>query len=120
MEKTSGGKIKTKIKKEIARAYRHKRLIVGIISLLLLTAIYLFKDSQSITLRYSTFLGIMILFYLIDHLFYVRFEFKHYFFVIVIGVSCLLMRPLFFVYSQYYSLEENLKKPLKLGRSLLK
>jgi uncharacterized membrane protein YjdF len=94
-------KIKRKIREEIQKAYKHKRLIIGVITLLVLIAIYLFKDSSSVTLRYSTFLGVMVLFYLIDHLFYVRFEFKHYLFVIAIAVSTILMSHLYFVHPNY-------------------
>lgn len=93
--------IKNKIKEEIQKAYRHKRLIVGIISALLLIAIYIFKDSSSITLRYSTFIGIMLFSYLIDHLFDVRLELKHYIFILLIGVSTIMMSPLYFVYPTY-------------------
>jgi hypothetical protein len=93
--------LKNKFKEEIVRAYKHKRLIVGIIAFLVLAAIYFFKDSYSITLRYSTFLGVMILFYLIDHFFYIRFEFKHYVLVIIIAVSTILMSHLYFIHPQY-------------------
>lgn len=94
-------KIKSKIKEEIQKAYRHKRLIVGIISLLLLIAIYLFKDSSSITLRYSTFLGIILTSYIIDHLFDVRLELKHYISILIMGVTAILMSPLYFNYPSY-------------------
>ncbi|MEK6908638.1 MAG: hypothetical protein AABX23_01140 [Nanoarchaeota archaeon] len=94
-------RIKRKIKEEISKAYRHKRLIVGIISFLLVIAIYLFKDSSSITLRYSTFIGLVIAFYILDYLFDVRFHFKHYFFIIVIGVSGLMLSHLYFIHPQY-------------------
>ncbi|MEK6893899.1 MAG: hypothetical protein AABX10_00380 [Nanoarchaeota archaeon] len=97
--------LKNKIKKEIQKAYRHKRLIVGIISILLLVAIYLFKDSSSITLRYSTFLGVILVSYLVDHLFDVRLELKHYIFIFLIGVSTLMMSPLYFVYPTYDKLQ---------------
>lgn len=93
--------LKNKIKEEIHKAYRHKRLIVGIISVLLVIAIYLFKDSSSITLRYSTFIGILIVSYIIDHLFDVRLELKHYVFIVLIGVATIMMSPLYFVYPTY-------------------
>lgn len=94
-------KIKSKIKEEIANAYKHKRLIVGIISALLLVAIYLFKDSSSITLRYSTFIGILLVSYIIDHLFDVRLKVIHYVFIVVIGVATIMMSPLYFIYPTY-------------------
>lgn len=105
MKNSRKERIKNKIKNKISKAYRHKRLIVGIISLIVLIAIYLFKDSSSISLRYSTFLGVVVVFYLIDHLFDVRFEFKHYVFIIMIGVSTLLMSSLYFTYPQYDKLQ---------------
>ncbi len=94
-------KIKLKIKEEIQKAYRHKRLIVGIISILLLIAIYLFKDSSSITPRYSTFIGIILTSYLIDHLFDVRLELKHYIFILIMGITAILMSPLYFLHPSY-------------------
>ena len=93
--------LKNKLKEEIHKAYRHKRLIVGIISILLLIAIYLFKDSSSITLRYSTFLGVIIVSYLVDHLFDVRLKLKHYIFILLIGVATLMMSPLYFIHPTY-------------------
>ncbi len=98
-------RIKRKIREEISKAYKHKRIIVGIISLIVLVAIYLFKDSASITLRYSTFIGLIIAFYIIDHLFDIRFKLKHYFFVIIIGTSALFLSPLYFTYNQYDKLQ---------------
>lgn len=93
--------IKNKLKEEIQKAYRYKRLILGIISILLVVAIYLFKDSTSITLRYSTFLGVIIFSYVIDHLFDVRLDLKHYIFILIIGVATLMMSPLYFVHPTY-------------------
>lgn len=101
MKEDTKYKIKNKLKQEIKKAYHHKRLIVGIISALLLIAIYLFKDSSSITLRYSTFLGVIIVSYIIDHLFDIRLEFKHYIFIIIIGVATLMMSPLYFIHPTY-------------------
>lgn len=100
-DETRRQRLKRKIKEEISKAYRHKRLIVGIISLLTLIAIYLFKDTSSVTLRYSTFIGIIVAFYLLDHLFDIRFEFKHYSFIMIIGVAGLLLSHLYFTYPQY-------------------
>jgi len=90
-----------KIKEEIRRAYKYKRLIVSVISLILLIAIYLFKDSSSVMLRYSTFISLIVVFYVVDHLFDIRFEFKHYFFIILIGFSGILLSSLYFQYPQY-------------------
>lgn len=98
-------RLKNKLREEIRKAYHHKRLVVGIISILLLVAIYLFKDSSSITLRYSTFLGVILVSYLIDHLFDVRLAFKHYIFIFIIGVTTLMMSPLYFVYPAYDKLQ---------------
>ena len=98
-------KIKRKIREEIELAYRHKRLIVGLISFLVLVAIYLFKDTSSVTLRYSTFIGLIVGFYLIDHLFNIQFKLKHYFFIIIIGMSALFLNYLYFTYPQYDKLQ---------------
>ncbi len=98
-------RIKRKIREEISRAYKHKRWIVGVISLLVLIAIYLFKDSASITLRYSTFIGLIVAFYIIDHLFDIQFKLKHYLFVIIIGTATLFLSHLYFIYPQYDKLQ---------------
>jgi len=98
-------KIKREIRREIERAYRHKRLIVGIISFLLIIAIYLLKNSSSVALRYSTFIALIIGFYIFDHLFDIRFHLKHYFFIIIIGVAGLMFSHLFFIYPQYDKLQ---------------
>jgi len=98
-------RIKRKIKEEISKAYRHKRLIVGIISLIVLIAIYLFKDSPSVILRYSTFIGLIVTFSIIDHLFDIRFHLKHYFFIIIIGGVSILFYYLYFTYPQYDKLQ---------------
>ncbi len=94
-------KIKSKLKQELARAYRHKRSIVGIISTIIAIAIYFSKDSSSVLLRYSTFIGLIVGFYIFDHLFDIRFKPKHYFFILIIGVASLMFSPLYFVYPQY-------------------
>lgn len=100
-KKSRKERIKRKIREEIQKAYKHKRLIVGIITVLLLVAIYLFKDSSSITLRYSTFIGILLASYITDHLFDIRLKIKHYVFIIIIGVITIMMSSFYFVYPSY-------------------
>lgn len=101
MENSRRERIKSKIKAEIAKAYMHKRAIIAIISIIVLSTIYLSKGSSSITLRYSTFLGMVIGFYILDHLFDIRFNFKHYLFVIIMGVGGILMGPFYFIYPSF-------------------
>lgn len=98
-------KSKNFVSEEIKRAYRHKRVTIGIISAIMIVMIYLFKDSSSVTLRYTTFIVSLIAFYAADHLFDIRFELKHYVFVMIIGVSALLFSPLYFQYTQYDKLQ---------------
>lgn len=93
--------LRSEIREEIKKAYKYKRTVIGIISLIVLIAIYLFKDSPSITLRYSTFLGVILVSYIADHLFDVRLKFKHYVFIMIIAVSTLLMSPLYYIYPNY-------------------
>src|SRR3989344_1676531 len=76
MERAKNNKLKNRIKKEIEKTYKHKRLIIGTISLIVLIMIYLFKDSSSITLRYSTFIALIVAFYLADHLLDIHFKLK--------------------------------------------
>lgn len=94
-------RLKNKLKEEIRKAYHHKRLIIGLISILVLTTIYLSKGSTSLTLRYSTFLGMIIGFYILDHLFDIRFHLKHYILILIIGVGGILMSPFYFIYSSF-------------------
>ncbi|MBS3081332.1 hypothetical protein J4416_00135 [Candidatus Pacearchaeota archaeon] len=105
MERAKNNKLKNRIKKEIEKTYKHKRLIIGTISLIVLIMIYLFKDSSSITLRYSTFIALIVAFYLADHLLDIQFKLKHYLFIIIIGSTSILFYHLYFIYPQYDKLQ---------------
>jgi len=94
-------RIKKEIKREIAKAYRYKRIVVALITFIILIAIYFTKDASSMLLRYTTFIGFILGFYICDHLFDVRFEFKHYFFILFIGASTILFSHFYFIYHQY-------------------
>jgi len=100
-EESRRKRLKLKIQKEINKAYRHKRLIVSIISLIVLVMVYLSKDASSIILRYSTFIGFIVSFSIIDHLFDIRFKLKHYLFIIIIGAASIMFFHLYFIYPQY-------------------
>lgn len=84
----------------VQKAYLHKRLIISTLALIMLVMIYFFKDS-SLTLRTITFIGLIVSFYIADHLIDVRFRFYHYGFVIIIGITTLLFSPFYYQYPQY-------------------
>src|SRR3989344_1244842 len=90
----------SKLHREIERMYRHKRMLIASLAIIVVLMVYLFKDATT-PLRSMTFIGFLLFFYLVDHLLDVRFEFKHYCFIIIIGISSIMLSHLYFVYSQY-------------------
>jgi hypothetical protein len=88
------------IAKHIRMNYRHKRLFLIAFSLFLLLTLYLFENAST-TLRIVSTIASLFLFYSFDHLFDIRFQKKHYFFMFLIIVSGFLFSPLYFVYPNY-------------------
>ena len=93
-------KLKNMLKKEVRAMYRYKRIIIASLTILLLLTFYLFKDSTT-PLKIITFVGLLIAFYLGDHLFDIRFSIKHYTFIIIIGIGGILLSHLYFVHPNY-------------------
>ncbi len=85
---------------EKLRHYRHKRLVIFGLSLVILLMIYFFKEA-SFTLRAVSMVAFLLFFYTIDHVFDIRFKKYHYLFIIVIAAGGLLLSPLYFVYPNY-------------------
>ena len=88
------------MKKEISLDYNHKRRVIWFFSIFLVLMLYFFQNS-SFLLRAVTSLEFLILFYLIDHFFNVRFLPRHYVYIFVIAIVSILLSPLYFVYPSY-------------------
>lgn len=80
--------------------YKIKRRIIILISLIILSLLYAFKNTSFLIRALST-ISFIIFFYLVDHLFDVDFNEKHYAFALVIAFSSFLLSPLYFLYPQY-------------------
>jgi len=80
--------------------YRKKRYIVFGLSVLLLIMIYLFKNA-SFSLRAISCVAFLLFFYSVDHLFDIRFDRRHYVFIIIIAVASFLLSPLYYQYPNY-------------------
>src|SRR3989344_3709515 len=90
-----------------SKIYRRKRRLVIILSAVLLIAVYLFKDS-SFFLRAISTISFLVIFYVIDHFFDIRFKAIHYFCIIVIATSALLFSYLYYIYPNYDKIQHFL------------
>ena len=80
--------------------YRIKRRIILGISLAILAILYLFRGLSPLILTFSA-IALLIVFYLTDHLFDIRFRPHHYFFIIFIAIFSFLLSNLYFIYPSY-------------------
>src|SRR3989344_3344542 len=62
--------------------------------------IYFFQDSSFILRAIST-VSLVLLFYVIDHFYYIKFRRRHYVFIIIIAILSFLLSPAYFVYPNY-------------------
>lgn len=92
--------MKRGMEERIQRSYKIKRRVIIGISVVVLALLYAFKNSSLIIRSMST-IGLLVVFYLIDHLFYLRFETRHYFFVSLIAIMGFMLSPLYFIYPSY-------------------
>lgn len=95
--------MKNIIKKDlekIYRRYKNKRRVIIAICVVVVGLLYLFKNVSFLMRALST-IGLLISFYLVDHLFEIDFEDRHYVFIVVIAFSSFLLSPLYFVHPQY-------------------
>ncbi len=81
-------------------SYKAKRILIIGISLGILAILYAFKNA-AFSLRALSTIGLLIFFYLFDHIFSVRFTLKHYLYMIIIAVTGFLLSPLYFIYPNY-------------------
>ena len=90
-----------KAKKEGSASYRAKRWFIIIFTVIILLSIYLFKNAESVWLRASSTIVFLIFFYVIDHLFDIRFKERHYSYITLIAVFSLLLSDFYFFYPNY-------------------
>lgn len=76
-----------------------RRLIIGI-SLIVLSLLYIFNNTSYLVRALSAVL-FFVIFYVADHLFYLKFRKRHYFFAFFIAVSGFLLSPLYFISPSY-------------------
>lgn len=86
--------------KKIFLKYKKKRRIVVGISVLLLALLYAFKNSSFLVRTLST-IGLLVLFYAVDHFFDLDFKDRHYGYIMIIAISGFLLSPFYFIYPQY-------------------
>lgn len=79
--------------------YNKRRLITGI-SLFLLLGFYLFRNLSESVRVFGFIFGIF-LFYAVDHMFKINFEFRHYLIAIIVLVGGILLSPLYFLNENY-------------------
>jgi len=80
--------------------YKVKRNLVVGFFVVLLVLLYTFKNF-SFLIRVSSSVGFIVLFFVVDYLFKIHFEKRHYFFIFIIAVSGFLLSPLYFIYPSY-------------------
>ena len=80
--------------------YKIRRNLVIVISISLLILLYMFKNTSFI-IRTLSAGSLLILFFFVDYYFDMRFEPRHYLFVILISAFGLMLSPLYFLYPQY-------------------
>ena len=81
-------------------SYAVKRRIIFIVAAIILLLLYIFRDT-SFLIRASSAIGSLVLFYLTDHLFDIRFKQRHYYFMTFIAIAGFLLSPLYVIYPNY-------------------
>lgn len=80
--------------------YKAKRRIVFAISLIVLSLLYLFRNVSFVILAFSS-VALLVVFYLADHMFDIRFKTRHYLFITVIAITGFLLSDLYTLYPTY-------------------
>ncbi len=93
-----------KSEKEFQLKYYHKRAIIAVLTIILLLMVYFFKDATT-PLKTITFIGLILFFYIIDHLFDIKFGLKHYIFVVIMGVGAISLSHFYFIHPNYDKLQ---------------
>lgn len=80
--------------------YTRKRTIIVVFAIFLALMIYFFKGSSTI-LRVLTAVSAMLMFYVIDHFYDIKFRKRHYVFMFLIIIVGVMMSPFYFVYPSF-------------------
>lgn len=80
--------------------YNIKRRIVIAIAIIILGALYFFRNLSDIIITASA-ISLIVLFYLVDHMFDLRFKTRHYVFITAIAITGFLLSPLYSIYPSY-------------------
>lgn len=92
--------------------YLHKRRTIFAFSIIILLSLYFFKNS-SFLLRAFSSISLLTFFYFLDHIFDIKFKIRHYFFMVLIIISSLILSPLYFTYPNYDKVQ-HLIQPILL------
>jgi len=76
-----------------------RRIILGIV-ISLTIILYIVEDFFS-PIRLLSKIGLIVIFYVVDHLFDARFKPRHYIFIVILGIAGFVLSPLYFKYSSY-------------------
>lgn len=76
-----------------------RRILFGVF--FAMTVLIYFFSSYLFVAQVATGIAALGLFYLVDHLYNIKFPLRHYVFAIIIVVSSLILSPLYFVYAHY-------------------
>lgn len=92
--------------------YRHipyhiKRKVILTIALAILAFFYLFKN-YSVPIRAISAALFIVLFYIVDHAFDIRFKHRHYFFILAFAFFGFLLSPLYYLYPSYDKIQHLL------------
>lgn len=85
---------------KVRMSYRRKRKVILGLSAIVLLMLYFFKDA-SLFLRTISFVGFIVVFYVVDHWFDIRFKKHHYLFIILIGITSFLFSSLYYLNPNY-------------------
>ncbi len=102
--------------KELYRIYKKKRRVILAVSILILIFLYAFKNAFFLVRTLSA-ISLLFVFYIVDHLFDVNFERRHYFFIVIIAVSSFVLSPFYTTYANYDKIQ-HLIMPMMYGSIL--
>ena len=102
-----------KNKRDIDSRYRRKRIFITVVSVLILSALYAFKNS-SYLIRSASAIALLVFFYIVDHYYDLDFKRGHYVFILIIAISSFLLSPLYFIYPNYDKIQ-HLVQPILLS-----
>jgi len=86
--------------KRLWRRYRNKRRTILVISAALIITLYALKN-YSILFRSLSAVGLLVSFYIMDHLFSIDFSERHYVYITIFAIFGLLLSPLYYIYPGY-------------------